>query len=391
MLLEDLINPEFPFYVNLRRDDGGHNFRITTGKNIIKHIPALYYFVHVLIDRLNSEVDKPYAAYLKDLVKMYSRDIEPFRSKNDFKFIWSILRYLKIIEDFSNNEPTIYKKSAMAYYFKFKEPYHSAAIVEHQIKVKKSIADKLNKKWGVRDQQIDLASIKTNILIAHQYQSLHNINFDSSSARIYIEQQLADGLMSSDKHKACVITIYRICNHRLRVSHSVKCNRYYTPVTSMPKEMRQFIKDIDGNSLIELDFGSFNAFAVYKIVNTICYDEQSNIDKVLFENEINLYRELLLGDFYADIKKMCFNKNDFTRDEVKDIVLHRWMNGRVNSRNKYKKVLDQRFPKISEILTAIKSKDYPNFSNSTMKLESELVNEIIYKKFVEMHPNAIML
>lgn len=125
------------------------------------------------------------------------------------------------------------------------------------------------------------------------------------------------------------------------------------------------------------------------MINAIGKEYQFSIDKLLFENELSLYRELLIGDFYINIKKLCFN-DMLNRDEVKEIVLHRWMNGRVNSRNINKKVLDKRFPKISEILTAIKTENYTSFSNSTMKLESEIVNDIIYKQFVEMHPDAVM-
>lgn len=391
LVLEDLIKPEFPFFVNCRRDDGGTNYKMTTGKNILKHIPALYYFVHILLERQYSDNEDLKLIYNPDFNKMFSRDIEPIKSKNDFKFIWSILQTLKISEAFSNNEPSAYKKSAMAYYFIFYEPYLNEPIVQHQIKIKKSIADKLNKKLGVNDQQIDLASIITKKHIAHQYHALQHINFDSASAINHIDKQLRESLITKAQYNTCLISINNMINHRVRVTLSDKCNRFFTPVTMMPKQIRKFIKDSQGESLIELDFGSFNAFAVYKIINSIDYDFQSNIDKILFEQDINLYRNLLAGgDFYGDFKEVFFPDEELTRDQVKEIVLHLWMNGKVNSKNKYKKIIDKRMPKISSILTAIKSENYKNFSNTTMKMESELVNDIIYKKFIELHPDAIM-
>lgn len=169
------------------------------------------------------------------------------------------------------------------------------------------------------------------------------------------------------------------------------CNRFFTQVTCMPKEIRPFIKDAGGNNLVELDYGSFNAFAVYKILNTINPEYKSNAEKIAFENELDLYRRILSGgDFYSDFKAVFFPDEDISRDKIKDIVLKYWFNGRLNSRNKYRKHMLKKMPRISEIIDSLKSVQYENFSNTAMKMESELVNDIVYKKFVELYPDAIM-
>ena len=50
----------------------------------------------------------------------------------------------------------------------------------------------------------------------------------------------------------------------------------------------------------------------------------------------------------------------------------------------------KQLPRISEVIDCLKVEKYQNFSNTTMKMESELVNDIIYKKFIDLHPDAIL-
>ena len=50
----------------------------------------------------------------------------------------------------------------------------------------------------------------------------------------------------------------------------------------------------------------------------------------------------------------------------------------------------KRLHRIYEIIDCLKVNQYENFSYTMMKMESELVNDIIYKKFIEMHPDAIL-
>lgn len=390
--LEDLIKPEFPFYAPVRKDDGSNSHRMTTGKRILKHLPALYFFIHVLLERQHSDIETLRLMYDESYVKMFSRDIEPLKSKNDFRFIWGILRTLKIIEEWNNLEPNMYRKSAVAYYFRLAEPYRSSPVVQHEVMIRKSVNDKLNVKWNIKPlKAIDLTKINNNKALAHQYMALRSIKMDYSAARLYSTELLINGDINVKQYNSNMISISNLENGRIKVSYSDKCHRFYTPVTSMPKLIRPFIRDAEGNSLVELDYGSFNAFAVYKILNAVNPDYETNADKFAFRHELSLYKDILSGgDFYRDFKTVFFPQEDLTRDQVKDIVLKKWFNGKPESRNKHRKHIVKRLPKISEIIDSLKAKQYENFSNIAMRLESELVNDIVYAKFVELYPNAIM-
>lgn len=392
LVLEDLINPEFPFFIPVRKDDGSSSHQMTTGKRVQKHIPALYYFIHVLLERQYSDNDLFRYRWDERFVKMFSRDIEPLKSKNDMRKMWGILRVLKVIEYHDNNEPNHYRKSAMAYYFKLLEPYENAKIVEHEVRVKQSIYDRFEKKWNMRKKKVvDMSKISHDRVSAHQFKALQDIRISYDVAHVHINRLLHRNEIDLKKFNTCRIYLNNIKNGRLYVSKSEKCNRYYTPVTNLPKVVRPFITDAEGKSLVELDYGSFNAFAVYKILNAVNPEYKSNVEKIGFESELGTYRRLLSGgNFYMDFKDYFFPETDLSRDQIKDIVLHRWFNGRVNSRNKYRKAMKSRMPRITEIIDGLKDKNSSEFSNIAMRMESQLVNDIVYKKFVDIYPDAIM-
>jgi hypothetical protein len=238
---------------------------------------------------------------------------------------------------------------------------------------------------------LDIDNIRTKRPIFLQYLGLQNLIFDTQAAISHCEKQLNEKALDIKQYNSHMIVINNIINGRISFSHSKKCKRIYTTVTLMPKELRKYIKDNDGNNLTELDFGSFNPFLVYKILNEMTPQYCSDIEKIAFENELDLYRRLLSsGDFYHKFKEMYFPDKELIRDQVKDIVLKNWFNGRPNSRNKFRKHILKRLPRISGIIDSMKKERYEDFSNFTMSRESQLVNDIIYMKFIEMHPQAIL-
>ena len=393
--LEDLIKPDVERLIQVRKDDGGYRIPSPSGKALRKYIPVLYYLIHILLERQYSKNTTERCLYARDYVKMYSRDIEPLKSKNDFRYMWSILFQFKIISCYDVTEPTKYRKSAKGYYFRFTDAYRDSAIVQHEVLVKASIADKLDKKSKAKKYEAkvspDINNLTANTASYYQYRGLLNLSFDSQSAIMHVEKLFEEKALDVEQYNACMISINNIINKRFSFSHSNVCQRIYTSVTMMPKELRQFIKDSNGNCLTELDFGSFNAFLVYKILNECSPEYKNNVEKIAFENELDLYRRLLSGgDFYRDFKEVFFPAEELNRDQVKDIVLKYWFNGKLNSRNKYRQHMLKRLPKISAIIDSLKQVSYENFSNFTMSRESQLVNEIIYMKFIAGHPDAII-
>jgi hypothetical protein len=395
LVLEDLISPELPFFPSIRRDDGTSGHKMTTGKHIRKHIPSMYYFIHKLLERQHSDVDTLRCWFDKEYVEMFSRDIEPFKSKNDFRFVWGILASIKVIEFHDDTRPNKYRKSAKVYFFKLTDKYINSQVVQHEMLVRKTIADKLNKKWSnIKKQANDPCeqmSISTDKVYVHQYKALQNLKFDAENAKQHIDDLLEAKSIDIKRYNTCMININNLKCGKIKLKNSEVCKRFFTPVTSMPKELRQFIKDSEDNSLVELDFVSSQPFIVYKILNEMIPEFNSNIEKIAYENELDLYRQILSsGDFYRDFKAYFFPDEDLTRDQIKDEVLHHWFNGKLNSRNKFRKKMLQRLPSLSAIIDSMKSPRYKDFSNFAMVMESQLVNDIIYKKFIDIHPDVIM-
>lgn len=392
LVLEELISSHRPYFIKIRKDDGYYTIKMVKGKNLRKQIPAMYYFINVLLERIHLNQTNQNCKYLPEYKRMYSRDIEPVKSKNDFKFIWNLLYQLKVIRFTFDNVPTKYKKSAQAYYFKLHEKYENQQVVEHEVEFKEVIFNKLikNQYMGRNNNSIEPITKHTGLkYYSHQYNLIQNISYDFHGAEKYIKMLLNSGKIDNDKYNNFFIHISNLRSGKLVFKKSEKCNRLYTSVNMMPKVLRNFIKDKYENPLEELDFGSFNAFAVYKIINEINLPFKSNVHKISFESEVDLYRRLLSGgNFYEDIASIVFPDEEFSRDAIKEIVLHRWLNGRINSRNKYRKALKERFPEITTIVDAIKDKRYSDFANLTMTFENELVTEIIYQRFIERHPDA---
>lgn len=393
--LQDLIKPDVERLIQVRKDDGGFRIPQTSGKALRKYIPALYYLIHVLIERQYSKNTTERCIYAKDYVKMYSRDIEPLKSKNDFRFMWSILVQLKIISCYDVTEPTKYRKSAKGYYFKFTDNYKDSAIIQHEVLVKAVIADRLEKKASAKKYEgkvsLDIKTINANATSLHQYGALLNIKFDSQAAIKHVEKLFEDKILDVNQYNSYMVSINNITNKRFTFTRSKACRRIYTSVTLMPKELRQFIKDGEGHCLTELDFGSFNPYLVYKMINEVYPEFKSNAEKIAYENEVDLYRRVLSGgDFYRDFKVVFFREAELDRDQIKEIVLKHWFNGRLNSKNPYRQHMMKRLPRITAIIDSLKEVRYENFSNFTMSRESELVNDIVYKKFIDIYPDAIM-
>lgn len=380
-------------FVVQRKEEGNYSPQLTSGKRLIKYIPTLYYFIHILMGRQYSKNKAFKHPWRNDYIRMFTRDIEPLKSKSDFQLIMMMLRNMGITEVISEVEPNKYKTSANAYYFKLKEPYFSSKVIQHEIQIKKIQSERIEKSFGKKvDEKINNDNnINLSKDMPHQYYAVSNIRFEGIQAKKHIEELINVGTITTGAYNSSIVTINNIQNNRITFSKSDVCNRYYTSVTGMPKVIRPYIKDNDGNSLIELDFGSFNAFAVYRIINEWADEVKTPDEQLLFKKELELYTKFLLSnDFYMALKDEYFAEINLSRDNIKDIVLHNWFNGTLKSRDKYKKVMDSSLPFITKIINTIKEKDYKSFSHLTMMMESQLVNDIIYNKFITLHPDAVL-
>jgi hypothetical protein len=395
LIIEDLIKDDSLYVVDLRSTWRKLNWKPTKGKKLKKYIPVMYYFIHELLERQYTKNEHFRDDKDHDYVQMYTRDIAAFKSKDDFKTTRFLLEKFKVIECKIETEPNAYRQSAQAYYFKLTDAYSLSEVVEHEMLVEKRIADKLEEKYALCKKnlyEIKKSNVSTIVTpIHHQLESIRNMRFDADAARLFSRKLLDTEKMDINRFNACTLTINRIVNQRHSFSKSRKCGRFYTTVTMMPRELRRFLLDSDGNPLQELDFASFNGFAVYKILCISKYRPKTTEDQIAYDEEIKFYRKFLtMGDFYTSIKAIVIPEEELTREEIKDIILQRWFNGRPNSLNPYRKKFKERLPVITKIIDLLKVPAYNNFSITAMQMESQLVNEIIYNKFITMHPDAMV-
>lgn len=395
LILEELIKPNSIYFVDVRRNNGTYYPDIIDGKKLHKYLPAMYYFIHVLLERQHVSYDTLRCQYDKTFVRMFARDIEPLKSKNYYNIITRKLKTLGIIEAKTFYEGNKYRFTAPSTYYRFTEKYSKAIICQHEIVIKESKARKLNEKFGVRLKDkvdtVNLSEFKSIPSILHQFCALANVKFDDDGARNYVKKLYAENHIKIDRLNSCMYYIFNISNGRFYTTYSSVCNRFFTTINGMPKELRQFILDRESNGLVELDFGSSTAFAVYKIISGNIIEHSLEAEKMLFENEVYMFKRLLeSGDFYSALKKLVFPDKDIDRNQIKDIVIKNWFNSTPKSRNLNKKQIAKIFPRITKYMDGMKAKAYEDFFNFVMLLESKLVNEIIYQKFINSHPEAVI-
>lgn len=403
--LECIVVDGRKYFALKRKNNEKESLVEVSGKVIQNSIPALYYIIHTLIERQHSG-NEAFQFVLKKKIedeekestycRMYVRDIEVLKSKSDFGYMMSLLRNMNIVDVETRIEKTKQKGSSLAYYFKLKEPYEDAVIVEHEIQVFKSQAVKVNKKLsgtiiatGSMKEQLVLA----NSVLKHQLDSIQHVNFNVQDAITYVMDSYKNGDITIGKFNACYFAVNQIVNQRITFSVSPNCDRVYTNVTCMPKLIRPYIYDRNGHSMVELDFGAFNAFALYaflikkNVANEIPLQGE---ELVRFKNEVKEYGYLLQGnDFYATLMRNPHininNRSDFKKKFLKD-----WLNAKIKNKSTFRKSMESVFPMISKVLTAFKTNNYKQYTNTFMKMESELVNHTIYKQFVEKYPDALI-
>lgn len=247
----------------------------------------------------------------------------------------------------------------------------------------------------------------------YQLRNLKNINYDSKSAYELLEMQKVKGLndqkLNSGKNKNKHFKDYnRIKLHidkivRKNPSFSVgKTGRVTTTINQIDSEYRSFIKDNQGNDLMEIDFKSSH---LNHLIRVIEHDLNignivASIDQKLLKNEINVIKQLIEnGDIYNQV---CIGyassfRKQIVRDQAKDLILKNWLNGAYEQRKKSKWIASI-YPTITQYIHSINPVETVNgksirnrkpLSNRLLASEARLVNEIIIGRLAKEFPNSI--
>jgi hypothetical protein len=243
---------------------------------------------------------------------------------------------------------------------------------------------RLNKIYDGDTRIIDLTlkrkpfhNIKTNGIysktINHQLEMIKNITFNHEAAYKHILFLHEIKSIDDKRFVRAIEDIERFKIGSYFFSVSEKTNRITTSVNTCCKELRQFLFI----SSAELDITSFNCIALIKML------QDANL--ALSNEYINIVREGRIYEHIMNIFKL--HNINYSREDVKDIVLKKWLNAYNNNKHIEYEIMKSIFPIETESMEELKSKNYSKYFHRFMQIESELINNRIYTEFITTYPN----
>jgi len=362
LTLEELILPD-ENYTWLANHHNKLKLSFVKGHTLLKYIDKMYYFLY-LIHR--NSCKKYYQCELFQYreftnVKLSSDLILPYKTMRQ---IIHFLIEIKVIDSVNVSKVYQYGRVDLKY-FRLKYPYNNLNRRMIEIKLK-------NKKHKIN------AEIMKNPIYKNQYDKMNDMNFDANKAETLAQLQYCESynLIEEIRQKNYYFTV------------GDKSNRVFSTINSIPKQLRCCIVDDNNKSLKELDFHTFNPKLLYYIINE--YVLKNNVKNELLTKELEQYRLDLKTDFYMHIACKCLSTD---RKKAKDLVLIDWINANPMKPKKAQQILARLYPEITKVMNEMKGiteREYKSFYCDIMKLESHIINDVIYAKFIELYPDAII-
>jgi hypothetical protein len=165
----------------------------------------------------------------------------------------------------------------------------------------------------------------------------------------------------------CLLNVYKISqfssypqSSNIQLIHSKRVGRLFSPLTSLKREARNYLRNSDGDKLCEIDCNACHAFLLLKL-----YDS-SNLERCdLVAAEKQRYftmwgrsKRTGIQDFYAHLIELC--NGEFERKSIKAAFLADFLNVR-SSRGlgkEIERVFMNYFPILLGLIKKIKSKRY---------------------------------
>jgi len=177
----------------------------------------------------------------------------------------------------------------------------------------------------------------------------------------------------------------RIDKGLYRFSCPESTHRVYYNITSMPSELRQFLR-YNEEKLCYLDYSNFQPFLFNKALLDKFSDE--------IHPDISRYIELTSkGQFYAEIKRLIivYGIEIKNQDSFKTDFFARVFFSTEKRKYKFRLVFDKHFPNVSALITETKKENYKNLSIGLQKLEAEIVINNILREIAIKYPEAFVL
>jgi hypothetical protein len=371
-------------YSYITYKDGKKGHALKNGSVYQKLIPYIYFFINQIIIK-----DKSRYSNSLDFSRIKLTDVQHIMTVHKMYQVVHFLTQQKIIEVKGISEFITVKGqqySINAKYFRLLPGYcEGTEIIDIPIKIKPNI----NINAMAKEQ------INCNAGIKHQYNLCRSYIFDFDNAEKYLQDLHDKKIITDNYFIRCHQHIQRLRNKDVIFTISEKTHRITTIINTCPKVLRRFFI----TDSVELDFQTFNVNVLVKLINDNI--NIMNISQPLIDEEEKISKETQL-DFYNVIVEYFknnsviveyFKENGMTidRDTVKDIVLKNWIYARPDTKRFEFTIMKLMYPEITKLMTELKGKhhnEYLQYTYKYMQIESELVNNGIYKRFSEILPDV---
>lgn len=370
-------------YSYLVNKSGKYRNDFKKGKVIRKLIPEMQYFISTCI--CAEEEQGNYN--LKGFKQIRINDVIHVMSYRKMRQVIYFLQRNHIIElKYASKFITVNGSQWVidAKYFKLLKPYNGDnQLFEAEIKIKRK--DTVNPRAKFL--------IETNATIRRQYQMCSSYDFNADQAKIFANKLHITGIKNDRQFVSMLDYIERLRKHSVIFNYNEKTDRIFTIINLCHKELRQYFRIKRSNKyygFVELDFSTFNIQVLHKLI-----DENvtlSNINEKLIK-ELDTMALWLKTDFYKNIQDISqITGTVISRDAAKDLALKHWQNARIDSWNEATGIMKTLFPEVTIVMNKLKGSTYPDYlqySNKFMRIESQLVQEIL-SVFISRFPDAII-
>lgn len=353
------------------------------GKLIKKLIPEMQYFISTCICAEEEQGD----FRLKGFKQIRINDVSHIMSYRKMRQVIYFLQKYHIIElKHATKFITVNGRQFVidAKYFRLLKPYDGInQIFEIEFKAKKNITVNLRTKY----------LIETNAAIRRQFQMCSSYEFNAEQAKIFTNELYRTGIKNDRQLVSMLDYIERLRKHSVIFNYNEKTDRIFTIINLCHKELRQYFRVKRNDKFygfVELDFSTFNIQVLHKLI-----DEKvtlTNINEKLI-NELETMAHWLKTDFYKNIQDISqMTGTVISRDAAKDLALKHWQNARIDSWNEATGIMKTLFPEVTKVMNKLKGSTYPDYlkySNNFMRIESQLVQEIL-SVFISHFPDAII-
>jgi len=319
----------------------------------------------------------------------YGRIFDKRNEKNSFiplngQYLHKVLggyyiKYLRwLIDSGIIESDKYYEPNKKSIGYRFTEKYRDEKFKKVEI-TNKRLIEKIEKLKVQYEQSI------TNPTLIYLIKCLKSIKVDYDGAHNWLEQNISE--INNYEYSNVTGSIDLLYSNDSHYSISSLSGRFYSTVTNLKKELRQFLK-YNGQSLVEVDIANSQPFFMNFLIIQYYLRKSSNLTSnndiiyISYDTKNNIpddskkYIDLTSKGMLYEYLMECFNYYG-DRDKFKKFLYARVFYNDTEKHPKEEWFLFQDiFPSVSEVITYHKKENYKNLSHILQKAET---NMMIYK------------